>query len=1310
MNDIQALQIIAPALQRATWTLSFESGDASLEVRRFSTEESLNHLFSLTITAVSLNPDLDLAAFVGRGAAFSAATGVANALVGQRAWSGVCRSMDLVRVETTGLSTYELIVVPRLWQLTQRRNHRLFQHISIPDIVNTLLGEWSIEPDWHIAQDDYPKLELRVQYGESDYDFFCRLLEEAGITFSLVDSDGDTRLVLDDQPHSGALRATALPFRDSPGQAQAARLEYVTAVRLHEEVKPTRHIVRDFDYRRPRFRLEGSSDAQGAAHALMEQYHYLPGAALAEVGEAAGTPSADDKGMARHSDKVGQALADRSLQASRGPRRVVRLVTSAIDLAPGVIFSLADHPRGELGPGQRLLVTRVELEGAEGEEWKMRVKAVFAVEPFLPSQVTPKPHIHGVQSALVVGPDGQEIYTDEFGRVRVQFHWDREGDNNDDSSVWMRVVYNASGPGYGIVSIPRVGHEVIIAFMEGDPDLPMVVGSTYNATSPVPYDLPDNKTVSTWKAASSPGGEGFNEIKMENKAGEELLYQQAEKDHAVLVKNDEVHLVGHDRSVIVEHDEVKSVKNDRTHVVQHDERTSILNDRVEQVGHDEHVGVGNDRAHQIKMNDTLGVGESYVVQVGKSAVLAVGENRSVHVGKDEQISIGQDQSVSVGQSRSTSVGINDSIQVGSRYTVTVSNGLKGKLASVLGGVLDGSVLSSLSKVVGPFATGPVQHALGKLAKTSMGATPLSALIQGPAAALQEVLPGPLKGIASMVSGQIDSLLGDLFGVSGGPPTTFDMVDKKITFTTGDASIVLDGGKIILQAKEGIFITSKEVGVQAEVKIEIVAGMHPVQLAAATAAGKEPPPEAMKGSLLLSGMMELAAISPKGQTFIGAKKALLVGCEAKTEIVGKKGALLASTEGDSVVKGKTVQLNPPDAKQSEPGEEAPKPNESATPPADAASASTSSYAVPEGEGPGEPTVLEPKTASADSGEAGGFGGVAEGLSASAGQPDGRRMPTEGMTPIRQKDLSAAEDSAIFGNRYNGYHKGQGSTVGLYRAPDGRVVANTLTEGGNVVKREVFSTGGTREMALIEYKGAAQQRFFAASGPTYDRFDDGRTRYGMDTVWKYRDTFRGAQMITRVDDAPTGALYGPKTGVEMMQGDFIVQRSDSPSFVGRVRGQTLTAVGNDGSWKFAVDGSHSDYANPSALDYRWYVQNNLDKLGLPTLDARDPSAVVTPDQVTKAIQFASGAQLGVFPAYQAVLIQRLRAGGISQATYDQLTSDSNDAVRYGKHAGFVAAAAVAWAEIGALKVAGFTADRFMAALAAAGFIHNTELAPR
>jgi type VI secretion system secreted protein VgrG len=925
----------------AQFELLFESGDESLSVRSFRVDEGLNELFTIAITARSVDPDLDLESFVGRGAAFAAASGVAHALVGRRAWSGVCRAMDLVRVESTGLSTYELTLAPRLWQLTQRRNHRLFQHISIPDMVDKLLGEWSIEPEWRIARGDYPKLELRVQYGESDYDFLGRLLEEAGITFLFADGEGGTRLVLDDQPHGGVPRPAALPFSDSPGQAQAARQEYVTAVRLHEEVRPARHIVRDYDYRRPTFRLEGSSAAGGASHALMEQYHYLPGAGLAEVGEAGGTPTADDKGMARHSEKVAQGLAARALQASRGPRRVVRFDTSAIDLAPGSIFSLANHPRGDLGPEQGLLVAHVELEGTEVEEWRMRGMAVFAKEPYHPPQATPKPRIHGMQSALVVGPDGQEIYTDEFGRVRVQFHWDREGDNNDDSSVWMRVVYNASGPGSGIVSIPRVGHEVIIAFMEGDPDLPLVVGSTYNATSPVPYELPDNKTVSTWKAASSPGGEGFNEIKMENKAGQELLYQQAEKDLAVLVKNDEVHLVGHDRSVMVEHDEVKSVKNDRTHVVQHDERTSILNDRVEQVGHDEHVGIGNDRVHQIKANNTLGVGKSHVVQVGKSAVLAVGENRSVHVGKDEQVSIGEDQSVSVGQSRSTSVGVNDAIQVGSRYTVTVSNGLKGKLASALGSVLDGGVLSSLSQIVGPFATGPLQQVVGKLAKSSMGATPLSKLIQGPAAALQELLPGPLQGVASMVSGQIDSLLGGLFGVSGGPPTTFDMVDKKITLTTGDASIVLDGGKIILQAKEGIFLTSSEIGVQAAVKIEIVAGIHPVALAAASAAGKAPPPEGATGALLLSGMKELAAISPLGNALFAAKEGLVVGCETTVEVMGKKGALLLSTEGDSVVKGKMVQLNPP-AKAKEEEEHAATPNEGAEAPGAAAFENAKEY--------------------------------------------------------------------------------------------------------------------------------------------------------------------------------------------------------------------------------------------------------------------------------------------------------------------------------------------------------------------------------
>lgn len=737
--------------------LSFAGGESSLSVRNFTVEEGLSTLFRATIVARSPDEGIDLESFLSKPAMFSIGSGVLFAFNGVRQWSGICSAMELVRVEPNGLSTYELTIVPSLWLLTQRRNSRLFQHINIPAMIDRLLGEWSIEPVWEIDQTSYPKLELRIQYNETDYDFFCRLLEEAGITFYFRDDlERGSMLVLGDHPHAREPRAAGVPiaFVDSAGQSQALEMDYVTAVRLGHEVRPGRFTVRDFDFHRPTFHLFGSDTAGSELEARYEQYHYQPSATLVELespvpaaslsgpmAAAARTRMAmidqqrlsvsDDKGTARFEQAVGIERARRALESMQAGKRRVFYKTNAMDLAPGVVFSIALFPRLDLAPDKKLLVTRFSIQGAPGEEWVMQGVAQFAEHPHRPPMITRKPVMHGLQSAIVVGPPGEEIYTDEFGRVRVQFHWDREGVYDENSSIWMRVSQGWAGSGYGIFTVPRIGHEMLVAFLDGDPDSPILAGRAFNALNQVPYKLPENKTVSTWKSKSSPGSDGFNELRFEDAAEREHVYLQAQKDLDVLVKHNEMNAVGNDRTRVVQHDETITVGNDRTKVVHFNEIEST----------------------------------------------------------------GMNRTVTVGVNRNATIGVDDSTLVGSKFSVTMARGLTAKLVHELGRLMNGPL--------GPILSGPITSVLGMIPNTPLGGAVdlLSKLTRGPLAALSSLAPDTFRSVLQVMEGLVDE--------PGPPPTSFEMVDRKITLTTGESSIILDGPNITIFAEGNIMLHAQK---------------------------------------------------------------------------------------------------------------------------------------------------------------------------------------------------------------------------------------------------------------------------------------------------------------------------------------------------------------------------------------------------------------------------------------------------------------------------------------------------------------------
>ncbi|MFS8069207.1 MAG: type VI secretion system Vgr family protein, partial [Byssovorax sp.] len=431
------------------------SNDA-LDVRHFHVVEKMSELFRITLVAHSPNPDIDFEAVVGQAAEFTATTGIDSA----RTWTGICTHLQQVAVEEQGLSTYEITIAPFAWLMTQRRNYRMFQRLSELAIVLQLLQEWKITPVLKISG-TYKKRKYRVQYGERDFAFMCRMLEEAGIAFYFETEDGETKLVLNDAPQLNEPRAP-LQFHDQPSLHDA---EHVTDVRIGRRVRPGKYTVRDLDYRKPSFKLASSSTGGSSNEEALERYHYVPGAFLHESGKGESTPIADDKGKYRPDESDAAAHTKRRLEAKRASAKQLSFKTGALDLAPGVVLTMLDHPKSELAPGQALLVLGSSFSGKHDALWTHTCDALTTEGAYRPRLSTPKPRTMGVESATVVGPPGEAIHVDELGRVRVQFHWDRLGAKDDNSSCWVPVSHPWGGPGFGMVNIPRVGHEVIVDFL-----------------------------------------------------------------------------------------------------------------------------------------------------------------------------------------------------------------------------------------------------------------------------------------------------------------------------------------------------------------------------------------------------------------------------------------------------------------------------------------------------------------------------------------------------------------------------------------------------------------------------------------------------------------------------------------------------------------------------------------------------------------------------------------------------------------------------------------------------------------------------
>lgn len=574
---------------------SFTAGDVAFDVIEFHLCEALSEVFTLGVDLSCADPAVDFGQVLDQPA-------LLTIWQGEQPVRYVHGLVTSFQQGNTGFrrTRYHATVEPRLARLRLSSDWRIFQALNVPEIATMILDQHGVTQSYEQqATNLHLPREYCVQAGDTDYDFIERIMREEGFFYGFRHTAAGHHLVHSDRlwvfgrEPGPPVEYNPMAGGDRPGPALRSFL-------YTESVRTARQTQRDYDFKNPRYDHETLRDGEDLAHQARgyERYDY-PG---------------------RYKSVAGVAFTRDRLRGHRGDARIAVVEGDDARLTPGVSFDLIGHPRPEMNRGWRPV--RIEHHGtqytSQGEEsadaeqgshYHCRATLVpddveWRAEPL------PKPRIDGPQQATVVGPPGEEIYCDPYGRVKVQFRWDREGKHDEHSSCWIRVSQNVAGALWGHMAIPRIGQEVIVSNFDGDPDQPVITGRNYNAHQLPPYELPAHKTRMTIKSQTHKG-DGFNEMRFEDEAGREEIYVHAQKDQNIHVKHDESTFVGHDRS--------ERVENDEAIVIGHD--------RNENVGNDEQVAIARDRRHDIGRDGFLAVGRDYTISIVKDRIEEVGNHR-----------------------------------------------------------------------------------------------------------------------------------------------------------------------------------------------------------------------------------------------------------------------------------------------------------------------------------------------------------------------------------------------------------------------------------------------------------------------------------------------------------------------------------------------------------------------------------------------------------------------------------------------------------------------------------------------------------
>ncbi len=552
----------------------------SLRVYQVNGREQLSRPFCFEVVLISESPRIDLMAQVGLKATLRVQGLQQGRVPYVRKIHGRIEHFEQLSVGKR-YSQYRATLSPSLFPLAYTRNSRIFREMSTPDIVEKLLldGHYPQDQFQRYLHGRYEKRDFCVQYQESDLAFISRLLEEEGIFYCFHHDDQKDILLIGDGPYANEKvpHADVLPYRDKPHLYE----EVVHDLRAEAHFRPGKTVLRDYRFKHPVLDMEARREA---ANFSQYQVYYFPG---------------------EYVDlSLGQQLARIRLEEIQCERSCIRAESSCPDLLPGHTFTLEGALRDPASQSYLLLsvehkgvqpeVLGEELPGVTAPRYTNAITCIPSDIPFRPARLTPRPVILGAQSAIVVGPPGEEIHCDEHGRIKVSFHWDRSERPADERSCWIRVSQPWGGSGYGGMFLPRIGQEVLVQFLEGDPDRPVIVGRVYNGENPVPHGLPANKNISTIRTASTPGGGGFNEIRLNDTAGSEEIFVHAQKDENEIVRHNRSRFVGNDERIYV-----RRFKWDR-----------IGRSRRSRIGRNDTHTVGRDLSLLINRDHTMTVANS----------------------------------------------------------------------------------------------------------------------------------------------------------------------------------------------------------------------------------------------------------------------------------------------------------------------------------------------------------------------------------------------------------------------------------------------------------------------------------------------------------------------------------------------------------------------------------------------------------------------------------------------------------------------------------------------------------------------------
>lgn len=586
------------------FSLTIKDSPATFQVLAFDGVEGISKPYTFTVELVSEQANINLDNLLNRQAFLAFGDG------------GLGIHGQIYRMERgdsgNRLTTYSLTLVPRISYLAHRKNQRIFQTLTVPQIITVILNEHGIFDNSFKFQDipNYPTREYCVQYNETDLHFIQRLCEEEGLHFHFI-HDANTHVLIFGDNQSAFSKLTR-PVSYHQDSGRVAEEPVINSLKLRLETRTSRTSMRDYNFEKMAWQPE--ADYHPAGNKIqpdLEEYLY-PGQF--------------------HTLERGKTLSQRALERHRADHRQIEGRSNQPALVSGHSFELRNPPDKESecvwllthvthqGKQPQALEESVSINPTGGRSFTQGYRNHFLATPrnvvYRPALAHRKPRISGSHTARVTGPDSEQIHCDRYGRVKVHFHWDREGKFDDKSSCWLRVASPWAGDMYGSIATPRVGMEVLVTFLDGNPDKPVITGCLPNSLNPVPYELPTHQTRSVFRSRSTPDGNGFNELSIEDRSGKELVYLRAQRDMEQKINHDSRLEVGNDR--------LETVKGNSISVIESEERRTVEEYRKTHVKKDDHLHVDN--------NIYTHAGQKLVTEAGQQLHLKAGINLIIDAG------------------------------------------------------------------------------------------------------------------------------------------------------------------------------------------------------------------------------------------------------------------------------------------------------------------------------------------------------------------------------------------------------------------------------------------------------------------------------------------------------------------------------------------------------------------------------------------------------------------------------------------------------------------------------------------------------